>query len=171
MKIFSIFAVSLFTLALTTPSFAQDDIELTDLRRNLFLIASVSFVQDPAPRQDAPARGRRRGEGGRLKQMDTNNDGDISRDEWQGRPEAFDKLDKNKDGKISREEFAQARSERAEHFLKEMDSNKDGQITRDEWKGNPEVFKRLDANNDGVVTQEELQARKQHGRRHKGETE
>jgi Ca2+-binding EF-hand superfamily protein len=36
--------------------------------------------------------------------MDRNGDGYVSRDEWLGTPEAFDKLDRNKDGLISPEE-------------------------------------------------------------------
>src|SRR5262245_29667265 len=129
MKIFSMFAVCLFMLALTMTSLAQDPTQDSDSNR--------------------PRKGRHRGEGGGgLKRLDNNNDGQISRDEWKGSSEAFDKLDANKDGKISREEGAQARRERAGRALKEMDSNGDGQLSSDEWKGNPEVFKRLDANGD-----------------------
>jgi Ca2+-binding EF-hand superfamily protein len=93
--------------------------------------------------------------------MDTNNDGVISREEWKGRPKAFDRLDQNKDGSISREEASAARAARGEHWFKQMDVNNDKQISREEWKGRPETFNRLDVNSDGVITKEELRAIRQ----------
>jgi hypothetical protein len=144
MKRFSIFAACLFALLLSTVVFAQD--------------------------QQGPRGARQRGGlhgGKRMKRMDINNDGAISRDEWKGRPQVFDRIDKNNDGSLSREEAAiSGRNRGPRHLkqhLKQMDANNDRQISRDEWKGDAEIFNRLDANNDGVITREEIRTR-----RHKG---
>src|SRR5215468_6743946 len=99
----------------------------------LALLTSISVLaQDP---QGQPGPRRRGGHNGekRMKAMDVNNDGVISRDEWKGKPEAFNRIDKNGDGKIS----------------------------RDEWKGNPKRFDRLDANGDGAITKEEIRGARQ----------
>jgi hypothetical protein len=57
-------------------------------------------------------RGMRLGAGGRggRAQMDTNKDGQISREEWTRKPEAFDRLDQNKDGVLTREELKRGRN-------------------------------------------------------------
>ncbi|MEK7833464.1 MAG: hypothetical protein AAB401_20400, partial [Acidobacteriota bacterium] len=76
---FSIFAVCLLALILSTAAFAQDPLG---------------------------QRGKRkvRNHGGKLKKMDTNQDGQITRDEWKGRDRGFQKADRNNDGIINREE-------------------------------------------------------------------
>ncbi|MGH9751268.1 MAG: EF-hand domain-containing protein [Blastocatellia bacterium] len=123
----------------------------------LALLTSISvFAQDPQA-QPSP---RRRGDpdgGKRMKQMDINNDGAISRDEWKGRPEVFDRIDKNGDGSLTREEFGAAARRQGER-LNQMDTNNDGQISRDEWKGAPKRFDLFDANKDGVITKEEIRS-------------
>lgn len=117
-------------------------------------LATAAFPQDPSATQGKRA-GRHHG---KLKKMDANRDGQITQNEWKGRPEAFGKLDKNNDGTISRQEAMDARQENGKQRLKRMDTNSDGQISRDEWDGNPDVFSRLDANNDGIVTKKEIKA-------------
>ena len=98
--------------------------------------------------------------------MDQNNDGRISRDEWKGPAEVFDRLDANHDGFLTREELQAGRRHegRGQHGLRGMDQNHDGKITRDEWKGPAEMFNRLDSNNDGVITPDELKAHRGKGR-------
>src|SRR5215510_8075465 len=129
----SIFAVCLFTLMLTGICFALD-----------------------TGTQDGGRRGRgQNGGGGAMKRMDTNNDGQISRDEWKGKPRAFDRIDKNGDGLINKQELAERRNR-----FEEMDANNDGKISREEWKGNAKAFIRLDTDNNGELTKEELRARR-----------
>jgi len=103
----------------------------------------------------------------RWKQLDQNNDGRISRSEWQRNEQAFDRMDADKDGFLTKEEMRSAAREfRGKHRngLKEMDKDADGNISRSEWKGKEETFNRLDANNDGLLTRDELRAaRKRHG--------
>jgi len=118
-------------------------------------LASISvFAQNPQVRPGPRQRG---GPGGekRMKRMDINNDGALSRDEWKGKPEVFDRIDKNGDGSLTREEFGAAARRQAGR-LNQMDANNDGRISRDEWKGNPKRFDRLDANGDGLITKEEI---------------
>lgn len=128
----------------------------------LFLLTSIPvFAQNPQGPQGQPGPRRRGGLNGekRMKRIDINNDGAISRDEWKGRPEAFDRIDKNRDGSLTREEFGGA-ARRQGGRLDQMDANNDGQISRDEWKGAPKRFDRLDANSDGVITKEEIRGRR-----------
>lgn len=124
----------------------------------MLMLTGICLAQDTGAQQDTGERhGRGQGQhgrGGAMMRMDTDNDGKISREEWKGKPEAFDKIDKNGDGFITKEELAESRRNRFE----EMDTNNDGKISRDEWKGNPKIFTRLDTNNDGVLTKEELKA-------------
>ena len=84
MKRFSILALTLLALAL--PAFAQDP-------------------QLPAREQERLARHGGKHKGGKLKKMDTNQDGAVERNEWQGKPKKFEKLDLNHDGVITKEEI------------------------------------------------------------------
>ena len=88
----------------------------------------------------------------RWKKLDQDNDGRISRSEWQRNEQAFDRMDADKDGFLTKEELRSAvREFRGKHRngLREMDADADGNISRSEWKGKEEIFNRLDANNDG----------------------
>src|SRR5262249_2440061 len=107
--------------------------------------------------QGQPGPRRRGGHNGekRMRAMDINNDGVISRDEWKGKPEVFNRLDKNGDGSLTREELADA-ARREGGRPKPMKTSNDVKMSRCEWKGNPKRFDRLDANGDGVITKEEI---------------
>jgi len=87
--------------------------------------------------------------------MDTDQDGKISRDEWKGPADMFDKIDKNHDGYITSDERPRGRR----FDMNQMDANHDGQISKDEWKGRPQMFDRLDTNHDGFITKEEMKNR------------
>jgi hypothetical protein len=90
------------------------------------LVTAPVFAQAPTPRDGRAAREQRltpeqrraarqglgpRAPRGRraLKQLDTDGNGTISRQEWNRRPEAFDRLDANKDGQITSDELRGAR--------------------------------------------------------------
>jgi len=45
-----------------------------------------------------------------LRNMDTDNDGRISRQEWKGRAEMFDRLDANHDGYLTKDELQKRRN-------------------------------------------------------------
>ena len=106
------------------------------------------------------ARGKR---GDRLKKIDANMDGRISREEWPRDAEVFARLDADNDGFLTQEEMRRVKN-KAKHgrrqSLQTMDANSDGQITRDEWKGRPQVFDRLDSDQDGIVRTDELKSRR-----------
>lgn len=79
MKRFSIIAACLFALILSTAAFAQN------------------------PSGQRNRSGRHQGK--KLKKMDTNHDGQITRGEWKGRDRGFQKADQNGDGIITGQEI------------------------------------------------------------------
>jgi Ca2+-binding EF-hand superfamily protein len=118
-------------------------------------------------------RGGRRGAGGHgmLGRADTNEDGQISRAEFDARSgEHFARLDTDSDGVISAEERQAMREHRSERrgrrghrgqgdMMARMDANSDGVITRGEIGAHAvERFQRADADSDGIVTAAERQA-------------
>ena len=141
MKWFSIFAAGLLALMLSTVAFAQDP-------------------QTQPNQQGKHLAGKR---AGKLKKMDANQDGQITRDEWKGRDGGFQKIDRNNDGTISREEATAGRQQVGKRQLKRMDADHNRQISRSEWSGAPEVFTKMDKNNDGVLSGRELKGRRRKG--------
>src|SRR5262245_16482744 len=116
-------------------------------------LASISVLaQDSQDQTSSRQRGGANVEK-RMKRLDINNDGVISRDEWKGKPGAFAKIDKDGDGSLTREEFEAA--PRPQARFTEMDANNDGKVSRDEWKGPQKRFGRIDADSDGAITKEE----------------
>ena len=122
---------------------------------------------EPKPRTDRGPGNRRSDAEQRWKKLDQDNDGRISRSEWQRNNQAFDRMDADKDGFITKDELRSAAKEfreRQRNRLREMDADADGNISRSEWKGKEEIFNRLDANNDGLLSRDELRgARNRHG--------
>jgi Ca2+-binding EF-hand superfamily protein len=92
-----------------------------------------------------------------LRKLDTDGDGVVSRREWTGTQEAFDKFDVDRDGALSRKDRELSRElERAQKRFESMDKNKDGVISRDEWPGNDASYRLQDRNRNGSITQDEL---------------
>lgn len=129
----------------------------------------------PAPAQTPPELPKA------LKDMDTNNDGAITEDEFvKYRMRFFESLDTNKDGSLSREEFLKLADppyvdandkelppiEQRRRFLNDqftsLDADQDSKVTRAEaekaFKAN---FAELDRNHDGKITIADMEVPKQ----------
>lgn len=137
--------------------------------------------------QQAGEAGRQRHAGGMLFQSDSNNDGVVTRAEFDaGRTAMFTRMDANNDGTVTREEMRAGWREgrhhggRGEghhrggrrgghgggHGFERADANNDGNITRDEFLARPIAhFERIDANSDGVISANERPQRGERGER------
>ncbi len=103
----------------------------------------------------------------RLKRLDKDGDGKVSREEFPGQPAVFDRLDSNKDGFLSSADRAvdadapgRADSLRLRRLMA-MDQDKDGKVSRTEFRGAAAAFDRLDTNKDGFLSREDRRVRQQ----------
>jgi Ca2+-binding EF-hand superfamily protein len=127
---------------------------------------------------NAPAGGH--GRGGFLMRADANNDGVVTRQEFDtSRVAEFVRLDVNRDGQLSRDEMRAGRhwgghgrggpdgggpgGPGGHRFdLARLDTNHDGAISHQEFNARPDgMFDRLDTNHDGVISAQEQQAAQQ----------
>ena len=142
----------------------------------MLLIPAIGFAAD----NPAAPKGER---GSHFKKADTDGNGTLSRAEAEkgmpGLAKKFDQIDTNKDGQLSRDElkaFKKAhkgdRKAKADERFKHADTNGDGKISKAEAeKGAPRLAKKFDAidtNKDGQLTQEELRAYRESKRNRKG---
>ena len=105
----------------------------------------------------------------RFQDLDRNNDGRITRDEWRGNDRSFERHDWDGDGVLAGDEVrigatrdARVRDtdrdgydDRDDRF-DELDANRDNRVSRDEWRAGRAEFDRLDENRDGRLTRAEL---------------
>ena len=104
----------------------------------------------------------------RFRDLDTNHNGMIERNEWRGSPRAFSIRDWNNDGVLSGDEVQIAAAPPANSIeardynmpnddrFTYLDVNNNGSIDRNEWDGSLNSFYRLDRNDDGKVTRAEM---------------
>ena len=90
----------------------------------------------------------------RFSYLDTNNNGYVDRNEWDGSLETFYDLDSNNDNRITRAELNQGR--RANFAA--LDANGDGHISLSEWSWSHRSFDDMDTNKDGVITRDEFRS-------------
>ena len=95
-----------------------------------------------------------------VKQMDANNDGAISFDEFrmpEGRDAPDMRMDANGDGEITREEVSEVATQRTEEALTRfdaMDTDGNGVVTQSERRRS--AFNRMDGDGDGQITKSEF---------------
>jgi hypothetical protein len=147
----------------------------------LFLVPALGFAAD----NTTAVKGER---GSHFKKADADGTGTLSRaevDRFMPRlAEKFDQIDTNKDGQLSRDEVnawkkthkhahrrGADRQGRAAERFKHADTNGDGKISRAEAEQNaPRLAKKFDAidvNKDGELTQEEMRAYRESRRSHR----
>jgi len=100
----------------------------------------------------------------RFQGLDRNNDGRITRREWEGTNVAFNNQDWNGDGVLSGEEVS-AGGRRAgrglgrgasDYDFDALDINNNNRIERREWQARLEQFDRLDVNGDNFLSRAEV---------------
>ena len=132
-------------------------------------VPALMLVLVPAARAQTP-----RQEQTRFQGMDQNRDGVISRAEWRGSAQSFNRHDWNGDGVLSNDEVRVGASRAAgepddydqtgrpefrnwtERGFTNLDRDRDGRIVRREWFYDREAFVRADRNADGVLTRSEF---------------
>lgn len=106
----------------------------------------------------------------RFQEMDDNNDGIITREEWNGSDRSFEVHDWNGDGRLSGPEVrigarrtvteapdhTPGRYERYVDWTRSgftaLDHNRDNRITANEWHFDTQTFRRVDANRDNNIS-------------------
>jgi Ca2+-binding EF-hand superfamily protein len=137
-------------------------------------VLGVAIALTVAAGQIAAAQ---RGQAMRFQGMDRNNDGRITRAEWNGSDQSFRVHDWNGDGVLSGDEVRPggrraARQQRDDDFgeidreyqfndwtargFASLDHNRDNKITVDEWHFDREGFRRADHNRDGAISRGEF---------------
>jgi len=112
-----------------------------------------------------------------LERCDKDEDGKVTREEWQGPEQIFGQMDRDRDGVVTKEEF-QARMQArggfgmgrggpggrdapadasqkldAANLLRLLDANKDGSVSKEELE---KFFRKNDSDEDGKLSEDEL---------------
>jgi Ca2+-binding EF-hand superfamily protein len=96
--------------------------------------------------------------GDNFDDMDFNNDGIVTRNEWHGGVADFNWLDRNRDGRLTRFEVAGSSTGLTTHNeFQNLDINRDGRLGRNEWHWSNASFNSRDANRDGIVSPQEFE--------------
>jgi Ca2+-binding EF-hand superfamily protein len=95
--------------------------------------------------------------GDNFDDLDYNNDGVVTRNEWHGGTQEFNYLDRNRDGRLSRYEVVgSSASMTTYNEFQNLDYNRDGRLSRAEWHWSNLSFNQADTNRDGIITAAEF---------------
>lgn len=104
---------------------------------------------------------------GGFKRHDKDGDGVVSREEFPGPDESFDRLDTNGDGEIDKSEAPKGpplgRDDGEEgsgqsdgsRFIDRLDTDGDGKVSKEEFDGPDRHFDRMDRDGDGHISRDE----------------
>ena len=130
-------------------------------------VFSFVFVGSLCAQQGGP-----KNEKGNFQSFDKNNDGQVSKEEFPGPDQAFERLDKNQDGYIDESEAPKGQKTGARRgggdFIQNLDKNDDGQVSKEEFPGPDEGFDRMDKNQDGYIDASEAPKGQKTGARRGG---
>jgi Ca2+-binding EF-hand superfamily protein len=104
----------------------------------------VKTWKDSDDEWQSPSRWRGGRRWSKMAKIDQNNDGQISRSEWKGSGQDFDRIDNDRNGFLTSLEIR-------EYRFDQLDVNRDGRIARSEWRGRESEFDALDLNKNGVL--------------------
>jgi len=114
----------------------------------------------------------RGGPGKFMRFFDTNEDGSVTREEFEAASKArFARMDANSDAQVTTDEFQAyietRRGEKKAAKLKQVDTNNDGQVSKDEFVAYKSAraeqkFARMDTNQDDVLSAEEFKNCRKH---------
>jgi len=106
--------------------------------------------------------------------LDADKNGKISKEEFEAnRPQRLKVADANNDGTVTRKEYdnfvVKQAKERAERMFSRLDTNDDGKLDDADAKTVADArFDRVDANHDGSITRDEFRPRGMMARRDRG---
>jgi Phycobilisome Linker polypeptide/Domain of unknown function (DUF4214)/EF hand len=92
-----------------------------------------------------------------FRQVDRNNDGRVTSNEWYYNAEYFRRADRNRDGALTLSEFTSTSmdDDRDDRF-DNLDTNRNGRVEKSEWHGSLDAFEWLDRNRDNVLSRVEV---------------
>lgn len=148
------------------------------MRETAFAVAVCLLVCVPAVAPSAHAEEEERGPWSRLKRMDENGDGKVTREEFRGPDRVWERFDGDGDGVITKDEAESMRGRRGGRgggpgmggmggmgrggmmgrgglAFEKLDQNKDGKVSKAEWDA---FLKEADENEDTILQKEEWDA-------------
>jgi EF-hand domain pair/EF hand len=140
--------------------------------------AAALVIAVPFAAQAERGHGRHGPDSEHMKAIDTNGDGDISKEEIQAhRTTMFNAADANQDGALTLDEMtahhetmqAQRKAERQARMFEKLDTDGNGTVSASEFASRPmRGMDRFDTDGDGVVSEEERAAAKATMKDHRG---